>query len=122
MPSLLAAALGPSGGAAAGLSVSGGFGVALPCASATRSRFLPEVFDDCSALCRRISLRERAIIRDMSETVFAVSFLETGGTVGCELREKKVCFSILSTDMASPALGRLQRLFVSHLVIVLWDR
>ena len=36
MKSLLAAALGPSGGVAAGLSVSGGLGVVRPCGSAKR--------------------------------------------------------------------------------------
>ena len=39
--SLQAATLGPSGGVVAGLSFSGGLGVALPCASAKRSRLLP---------------------------------------------------------------------------------
>ena len=53
MTSLLAATLGPSGGVAAGLVGSGGLGVALPCASAKRSRLLPEVFDDCSCVGRR---------------------------------------------------------------------
>ena len=37
-----------SGGVAADLMDSGGIGVALPCASAKRSRLLPEVVDDCS--------------------------------------------------------------------------
>ena len=88
-----------------GLSISGGL-VALPCASAKHSRLLPEVFDDCSSVCRRLSLRERAIIRDLSEIVFALDLLETGsivGSVSCE----KVVFSILFTDLASPALRRL---------------
>ena len=47
MTSLLAATRGPSGGVAAGLMYSGGLGVALPCASAKRSRLPPEMFDDC---------------------------------------------------------------------------
>ena len=76
--SLLATTLGPSGGVAAGLSVSGGLGVALPCASAKRSRLFPEKFDDC----------EMAIIRAVNETVFAQNFLETGGTVDSESCEK----------------------------------
>ena len=71
----------PSGLVVAGLSASGGLGVALPCASAKRSRLFPEVFDDCSSVRRRLSPRERAIIRDLNETVFSLSFLETGGTV-----------------------------------------
>ena len=50
MTSLQAATLGHSGGVVAGLSVSGGPGVALPCASAKRFRLLPEVFDDRSSL------------------------------------------------------------------------
>ena len=45
MTSLLAAKLDPSGGVVAGPSVFGGVGVALPCASAKRSRLLPQVFD-----------------------------------------------------------------------------
>ena len=43
----------PSGGVAAGLVGSGGFGVALPCASAKHSRVLLEVVDDCSSISRR---------------------------------------------------------------------
>ena len=53
--------------------------MALPCASAKRSRLFPEVFDDCSSVGRRLSPRERAIIREVNETVFALNFLETGG-------------------------------------------
>ena len=48
MTFLLAATLGHSGGVAAGRLESGGLGVALPYASANRSRLLPEDFDDCS--------------------------------------------------------------------------
>ena len=59
--------LGPSGIAAAGLVGSGGLGVALPIASAKRSRLLPEVFDDCSEVGRRLSPRDRAIMREVSE-------------------------------------------------------
>ena len=62
--------------------------VALPCAPVKRSRLLPEVLDDCSALSRRLSSREKAIIREMTETVLALNFLETGGIVGIESREK----------------------------------
>ena len=87
-----------------GVMVPGGLGVALPCASAKRSRHLPEVFDDYSYVCRRLSLRERAIIKEVKETVFALNFLETG-SVGCSC--EKVGYSILSTDLASPELDRL---------------
>ena len=55
MTSLLAATLGASSGVAAGLMDFGGLGVALPCASAKRSRLLPEVFDDCSSASRGLS-------------------------------------------------------------------
>ena len=89
-----------------GHSVSGGLGVALPCASSRRSRLLLEVLDVCSYVCRRRSPRERAIIREVNETVFALNFLETGVTVGSESCEQ-VEHSILSTDLASPALCRL---------------
>ena len=44
MTSLKAATLGPSGGV-----------VALPCASAKRSRLFPEVFDGCSSVRRGLS-------------------------------------------------------------------
>ena len=47
----LAATLGPSGGVEAG---SGGLRLALLGASAKRSRLLPEVFDDCSSVSRRL--------------------------------------------------------------------
>ena len=62
MTSLVAAALGTPGDVAAGLSHSGGPGVALPCAPAKRSRLLPEFVDDCSRRGRRLSPRQRAII------------------------------------------------------------
>ena len=60
MTSPVSATTGPSGGVAAGL------GVALPSASARRSRLLPEVFDDCS-YGRRLSLRDQAIERFRSD-------------------------------------------------------
>ena len=41
---------------AAGLTDSGGLGVELPCASAKRSRLLPDFFDDWSYVGRRLSL------------------------------------------------------------------
>ena len=104
--SLLTATLGPPGGVAAGRIDSGGLGVALPCASAKRSRVRPEFFDDCSSVSRRVSLRDRAIIREVNETAFALNFLETGGTVDSESCEI-VGYSILSTDLAPPALHRL---------------
>ena len=55
--------------------------MALPCASAKRYRLLPEVFDDCSSVRRRLSPRGRAIIKGVNETVFAVNFLEMGDAV-----------------------------------------
>ena len=61
---LLAATLGPSGGVAAGRMDLGGLGVALPCASAKRSRILPEVDNDCSYVGCRLSPRDKAIIRE----------------------------------------------------------
>ena len=107
MTSLQAATLGPSGGVVAGLFVSGGLGVTLPCASAKRSRLLPEVFDDCSSVSRRRSLRDGAIIREVSETAIALNFLEASGT-NCSESCEKVGYSMLSTDLASPALRRLR--------------
>ena len=56
----------------------------LPCASAKRSRLLLEVFDDIGC---RLSLRDEATI-EMNETVFALNFLETGGTVDAKSCEK----------------------------------
>ena len=53
--------------------------MALPCASARRSRLLPAVFDDCSCVGRMLTSRVRAIIRKLNETAFALSFMETGG-------------------------------------------
>ena len=70
MSSLLASTLGSSGGVVAGLMDSGGLGVALPCASTKCFRLFLEVFDDCSYVGRRLSLRDRAI-RELHETVFA---------------------------------------------------
>ena len=51
--SLQAVTLAPSGGVVAGLSISEGLGVALPCASAKRSCLLPEVLNDRSSVGRR---------------------------------------------------------------------
>ena len=84
--------------------------MALPCASTRRSRILPELFDDRSCVCRRLSPRYMAIIRKMNESDFSLSFLETGGVGLSESRAKVECY-IMSTDLASPALRRL------HLVI-----
>ena len=55
------------------------------------------------------SLRERAIIREMNETVsfFVKRFLEAGGS-GCSESREKVGYSILSTGLASPVLHRLR--------------
>ena len=71
MTSLLAATLDHSGGVAAGHMNSGGLGVALPCASAKRSRLLPGVSEDRSYVGRKPSPRDEAIIRSMNESVFA---------------------------------------------------
>ena len=60
----------------------------LPCASATRSRVLLEVFDVYSSVSRRLSPREWAIIREVNETVVARNFLETGGIVASQSSEK----------------------------------
>ena len=54
---------------------SGSAGLALPCASARRSRLLPEVLDDCSCIGRKLSTRDRAVIRELIKTVFALNFL-----------------------------------------------
>ena len=79
------------------LTVSGDLVMALPCASAKRSRLLLEVFDDCSSVCRRLSLRERrAFFRDVNKTVFARNLLETGGVVvseSCEDVEHRPCIT-----------------------------
>ena len=65
---LVAAALGNSGDVAAGLKDFGGLCVALPCASAKRSRLLLEVFDDC--LCGpMLSPRDGAIITETIDVV-----------------------------------------------------
>ena len=55
---------------------------------------------------RRRSPRERAIIGEVNETVFALDFLETGG-VASSKSCKKVGYSILFTDLAQLALRRL---------------
>ena len=88
MMSRLAATPGHSGGVAADLVASGGLGVAPPCAFAKRGRVLPEGVDDCSSVCRRLSHRERAIIREVNEIAFALNFLETGGVAGSESCKK----------------------------------
>ena len=96
MTSLLAATPGPSGGVAAGRMDSGGLGVALPSASAGRSRLLPEVFHDCSYVGRRLSL---LVVGPPSG---AVSVLETGG-IGCsESCEKKEVLQFVRRPSSSP--------------------
>ena len=62
---------GPSSGVATSLVHPEGLGVTLPCASAKRSRLLPEVFDGRSPAVRMLLPLERAIIREVNETVFA---------------------------------------------------
>ena len=76
MTSPLAATLGSSGRVASGLMDSGALGAALPCTFAERSRLLPDVFDDCSYVSRRLSPRHGAIIRKLKETAYALNFLE----------------------------------------------
>ena len=73
-----------------------GLGVTLPCASVKSSRLLPEVLDDCLPANRKLCPRERAIMRDLRETVLARQILETGG-IGCSESCEKVGYSILST-------------------------
>ena len=85
---------------------SGGLGVELPCTLAKRSRLLPDVFDDSSYVGRRLSPRDRAIIREVNETVFTLNFLKTAG-IGCSESCEKVEYSILSVDPAPPSLRRL---------------
>ena len=77
----------------------------LPFASSKRSR-LSEVLGVCSAVSRRLSLRERAIIREMNEIVFALSFLETDGIVGI-WSWVRVGYSIFFTELVSLAMRRL---------------
>ena len=50
--------------------------------------------------------RDRALIKEMNESGFALNYLETGGISLPESCEKVEC-SILSTDWASPAIHRL---------------
>ena len=97
MTSLLAATLGSSGGCGVGNTV-------LVVLVRRCHACLPDVlgsvlkfFDDCSYAGRRLSPRDRAIIRELNETVFADNFLETRGTVFSESCEK-VGYSILSSD------------------------
>ena len=103
MMSRLPATSGHSGGVAADLVASGGLGVAPPRAFAKHCRVLPEVFDDCSSVCRRLSHRERAIIREVNEIAFALNFLETDGLAEFESC-KKVGYSMLSIDLTPLAL------------------
>ena len=70
-----------------------------------KANILREVFDDCSYVGHRLSLRDWASIREVNETVFAENFLETGST-GCLESCEKVAYSIWSTDPATPALHR----------------
>ena len=62
--------------------------MALPCASVKRSRVLPEVFEDCSSVSRRLSPRERTIIREVNDTAYSLNFLERGGIGRSESCEK----------------------------------
>ena len=93
MTSRMAATLSPSGGVAAGHMDS--LGVALPCASAKRSRLLLEVFDDCSLF-----------VLEQSSDLVCFEFL---GDWRLSHVNKWVYF-ILSTGFASPALHRFHSL------------
>ena len=97
----------------------GGLGVALPCACAKRSRLPPEVFGDCSYFGCRLSLRDGAIIRELNETAFALNFPKTGG-IGRSESCEKVEYSILSPDLASPALRCLHSVIsdIRHQVVL----
>ena len=75
-------------------------------ASANRSRFLPDVLDDCSRAGLKFSPSDRAIVREMNQTACAMNFLETGGVAHSESCAK-VERSILSTGLASLVLHRL---------------
>ena len=78
--------------------------MALPCASAKRPRLHPDFLMTAHGCGRRLSPRDRAIIKEMNESVFAMNFLTTGGySESCE----KVEYCMLSTDVASPTLRRL---------------
>ena len=88
MTSQMPASLGPSGGVAAGLLGSGGFGVTQPCALVA-----------CSLLVTGQS-------SEMNDSVFAVTSLETGG-IGNSESSETVGYSILPNNMASPTLYRL---------------
>ena len=106
LPSLLAATPGPSGAVAA---VSWFLQVLvwrcharLPTVLACFLKFS----DDCSHVGRRLSPRDGSIIREMNESVFALNLLKTGG-IGLSESCEQVEYSILSTDLASPALRRL---------------
>ena len=80
--------------------------MALPSTSAKRSRLLPEIVDDCSCVGPRLSPRNRAVIQEMKESVYALKFLGHGCI--CHLGScEKVEYSILSTDLAPPALHRI---------------
>ena len=112
---LLAATQGPSSGVAAGLMVSGGLGLALPSAFSKRSRIFPEVFDDCSYV-GRILCSIGPSSREVNEGVFALNFLESGGIGRSESCEQGG-YSMLFTDLASPALDRLHSVMGSVTVL-----
>ena len=84
--------------------------MALPCASAKRSRLLPEVYDDCSSVTRRLSPCERAIIREVNKTLLLLSTSGRRAVVGSESCER-AGYSVLSADLASPVLRRLHSVF-----------
>ena len=78
--------------------------MALPRASARRSWLFPECVR--RLLVCWLQARDRAIIREVNDNVFALNFLETGG-IGYSESCEKVEYSIFSKDLLSPALHRL---------------
>ena len=102
MTCLFAATLGHSGGVAAGR-VSGGLGVALPCASAKCSGLFSKVFGDCSWAGCKLSPRDRAIIRELNQTALAQNFLETGGIGRYESCEKSGVLHLVHITYTSPS-------------------
>ena len=83
---------GSSGGVAVGRMDSGGLGVVCKSSSFLKCLMTARMLDARSP-------RERAIIREVNETVFALNLLEMGG-IGCPESCEKVGHSILSTDLA----------------------
>ena len=71
---------------------------------------------DCSLVGHRPSPCDRAIIRELSESFFALNFLETG-CIGHSDSSLKVVDCILSTGLASPALHRLHSVISDFMLL-----